>query len=112
MAVGGDAQIGAVQDDVAGRVSTILGRISQDAARAIETNTAILAVNDDRRLVRLFRNVQEFETFNTIHFSLREQLTMIVARMHDSYTPPKGDRNERGGNRLTGIMYMAVPTAT
>ncbi len=101
MAVGGDAEVGAAQDDVAGRISTILGRISRDAARAIEVNAAILAVNEDRRFVRLFRNTREFHALNTIHFSLREQLTMIVVRMYDTYAPPQGNRQERGGNRAS-----------
>ena len=101
VAVAGGAEAVAVHDDVADRVRTILGRISQDAARAIETNAVILAVNENRGLARLFRRAREFHALNTIHFSLREQLTMIVVRMHDPYAPPQGGRNERGGNRAS-----------
>jgi hypothetical protein len=81
--IAGDAQVEAAEDDLAARARTILGRIAQDAEKAIETNAAILAVNEDRNLLGLFRNVPEARGLNTIHYSLGEQLTMIVARMHD-----------------------------
>ncbi len=81
--------------------------MSNDAWRAIEANEILWSANEDVKLWKLIRKEPEFHTWNAVRASLREHLTLVVARLYDPYQPAREAREgqkkqqERGGNRAS-----------
>lgn len=89
------------------RARTILSRLANDAWRAVEVNETLWGANEDAELWRLVRDAPEFRTFSAVRASLREHLTLVIVRMHDTYQPAREAgagrkaQKEKGGNRAS-----------